>query len=510
MKFYIFFFIFLVIFINIYINKKQKKQTKSELENVKNIVDSYKPTENFSVNNYIDEIFVIVMPQRIKHVKKSMKSYGINPKIINAVKKYNLDQNILLREGVISVPMNLGKVACHLSHVKALKKFLENDKSKLCMIFEDDIQNCFNKKAFEKRFEMMMKKLKSIDFDIIYLGKCHDLCENHDHLDIQLRANSSPLCRHAYIVNKNAAHQIVNNTFPLTEPGDHMVRKLIDEGKLKCITLYPSLFYQNRNVLGTFLNNYGALKECKKRDSYYGDFNMNPFYKVSVSLLNWNRPKNVDNILNIYTQYDVIDDIIVYNNNIKNKYFYKHPKVRVVNSKTNDLRNRYRGAVLAKNKAVLIQDDDILLPEDTIISLANNLLKEPYKLHGIFGRNIGPRYTYESLRNFGPEVDIVLTRAVMSKRSMSKKFLKYTSPLDYLFKNNSQGEVEWNNGEDIVLSLLIEDIYDTKPSVYNLKYKDFEDSTSNDIAIHKRKNHEKFRTKIIEQYVNKIRKKIRK
>lgn len=445
--------LFLFMLIKSLKTKHELKKEKTELQKVKLAVEKYNPKERFDIRKHIDKIFVILMPSRLQHVKRSMKSYGINPKVINAIKKDTLDYPSLYKDGVITTELHLGKVACHLSHVKALKKFLFSKKAKLCMIFEDDIQHCFNRRAFEKRFAMMMDKLKGKEnmFDIIYLGKCHDDCKKQIPIDVQLRTGSSPLCRHAYIVNRKAAHHIVNNTFPMDAPGDNMVRRLIDNGTLKCLTLYPSLFYQNRSVLGTYLNNNGILRECKTKDSYFGDFKLSPFYKVSVVILAENK-ENVMAIIKQYAKYKCVNDIIIFDafdvlTNININHL-KYDHVRVIEG--NNITQRFNEASKhAKNKAVLLQDDDIILPKNTIIELANHLLQEPETVHGIF--------SVTNLLNVNNDVDIISTKAVMCRKSLCRKY--------YRVAGNNTNRKKENN----IFSTVVKSVYKNKPKMYEMQ-----------------------------------------
>src|SRR5438445_13075673 len=53
---------------------------------------------------------------------------------------------------------------------------------------------------------------------------------------------------------------------------------------------------------------------------------------ATVILLNWQRPSNVSTILDVYTRYRRIAEIIVWNNNPELTFTHRHPKVRSVNS----------------------------------------------------------------------------------------------------------------------------------------------------------------------------------
>ena len=225
--------------------------------------------------------------------------------------------------------------------------------------------------------ELLSKELKPFNWDIIYLGKCHDNCGRYTFITNQLVENISPVCRHAYAVTRKGARVILDNTLPIRDSGDGMVKLLITGGYLNGYAITPSLFHQNRKTLGSYLGNTGLLYECSSKINL-GTFDDNPFYKVSVIILNQGSTENTDEIRQNYIKYGVVDDIIVYD----------------INS----------NIVSPKNKAVLIQDNDTLLPENSIVILANILQQKPRIFHRI-----------EDSEN--------LDRAIMMSKKLSKKFI---------------------------------------------------------------------------------------
>jgi hypothetical protein len=65
--------------------------------------------------------------------------------------------------------------------------------------------------------------------------------------------------------------------------------------------------------------------------------------RSSLVILNWQRPDNVRQILDRYTGYGVVDDILVWNNNHDQPFHYAHPKVRCINSDEFGLNTRWLG-----------------------------------------------------------------------------------------------------------------------------------------------------------------------
>src|SRR5207245_1771984 len=70
---------------------------------------------------------------------------------------------------------------------------------------------------------------------------------------------------------------------------------------------------------------------------------------ATVILLNWQRLSNVRTILDVYTRYRWIAEIIVWNNNPELTFTHRHPKVRSVNSGELGLSTRWAAALLASH-----------------------------------------------------------------------------------------------------------------------------------------------------------------
>ena len=100
---------------------------------------------------------------------------------------------------------------------------------------------------------------------------------------------------------------------------------------------------------------------------------------ITVIILNYNRPHNLDKLIPEIINYSDISEIIISHGKKDTEKIINHPKI--INETT--LRNKYYAATryevakLAKNEIILYLNDD-LLPSETLIK---NLLKNYYE-HG--------------------------------------------------------------------------------------------------------------------------------
>jgi len=199
------------------------------------------------LNKYVNKVYIIAMPNRVKYMTDFMNI--INQKNFDFIQP--IDKTTILNPYEYTDNLNLsaGKIACHLSHIKALKTFL-NSSHETCFIFEDDLMLPDGTNV-EKGVDDFFSNLPG-NWEILFLGRCWDWCHDSVVYNKYVCSNPRPLCRHAYVVNKSAAKKLVDYTnIMYMEAGDHMYADLIRKGILQSYSPYESLFIQNRTTLST-------------------------------------------------------------------------------------------------------------------------------------------------------------------------------------------------------------------------------------------------------------------
>ena len=257
MDIYHFIYILILVIIIFYIIRLKYKQDFKK--------ESYSNNNTNQLHHYFSQIYVIVIPDRKEYIKAVMKQIKINPIIFDAILKKDINKQQLLESKFLHPKntVNNGRIACHLSHMTVLEKFLETDKNN-CFIFEDDLQMpVISLEEMNKYINHVMLNIPK-DYDIIYFGRCWDYC----HLDKKITNNLvrcvKPRCRHAYGVSRKGAEKILKYGIPMIHRGgDENIAKHIKKGNIIAYAVTPPLFYQNRRELGTNLGNYSDLQECQ-------------------------------------------------------------------------------------------------------------------------------------------------------------------------------------------------------------------------------------------------------
>lgn len=168
------------------------------------------------------------------------------------------------------------EIACSLSHIKALKTFLEDDKQDYALFLEDDI-SISNIESLETSVKLMPKPK---EWDLLYLGyqqmnmkmplnihlkwllaypilnalklKRYDLQKikrifGRPYNNYWFRAGSHNTS-HAYVVSKSAAKKIIDYNTPVFLQADVVLMDMIVEGKLRAFGLNKPVFYQSDDL----------------------------------------------------------------------------------------------------------------------------------------------------------------------------------------------------------------------------------------------------------------------
>ncbi len=171
---------------------------------------------------------------------------------------------------------------------------------------------------------------------------------------------------------------------------------------------------------------------------------------ITGVILNWKRPLNVERILHGWRTGGLVAEAIVWNNNPGAPF--RHDWAKVVNAGRDlGLYTRFAAACLAQYECVLIQDDDLELPADSLRQLHAAWQRDPEILHGVFGRAPQPDGSYALKLAGDAEVPIVLTRVLLTARRYAAQFFEAARAFDGIQRDGSPA----GNGEDILFSYVV-------------------------------------------------------
>jgi hypothetical protein len=256
------------------------------------------------LNKYFKEIYVIYMPNREKYIRDFFKEIDTKVTFVPAISRDNLPKlSILLKKNIINKyflltglqkskiygypsPLSIEKIennnkyisivkglkgtlALQLSYMKCFEMFLKTKADK-CLIFEDDLILPGGKdkeeaiKKLYNRFESIFgKELENVNWDIVNLGRCQDICSINIKFSENLVIETHPFCTQSVAYSRKVAEETLLNSLPLSNSGDWLMAWFYYNNPLyKCFSVKGILFDQNPD-LGTMLGHYESLPECQ-------------------------------------------------------------------------------------------------------------------------------------------------------------------------------------------------------------------------------------------------------
>ncbi|MDR2724282.1 MAG: glycosyltransferase family 25 protein [Holosporaceae bacterium] len=187
--------------------------------------------------------------ERLDFVRPFIEALGLLTERISAIDGKTLSQKKIKSitdlesyKKIFKMYPEAGTIGCSLSHEKAWRRFLESD-NEFAVIFEDDVQ--FNPQELLETIELLI--IRKTLWDIANFETKHRGCpvkisklNNHKHLVFYLTNVTHAGC---YMVNRNAAHQLLKKFYPIKMPLDHYFTSAW-EFNLKFVGIEPRMVLQ--------------------------------------------------------------------------------------------------------------------------------------------------------------------------------------------------------------------------------------------------------------------------
>ena len=219
----------------------------------------------------------------------------------------------------------------------------------------------------------------------------------------------------------------------------------------------------------------------------------NLYGKISVIILNYNRPHNLVDSLPVLNKYKLIDEIIVLHGDPNFYKDFEHDKV--INIKDFNNNNFYGGARRflhinsVKNNIILFLDDDTLPEEkyinDLYLKLTSNYEKNT--IYGSYRRKCDSTGYNTSSKNY----NTILTPTLMCKKNIIEKYneIYFNKFKDWFIKYKG-------NCEDLSLNVFINKYYNETPEYVPGKIKELDNKS----GYSSKKNHYIVRNNFCKKY----------
>lgn len=234
----------------------------------------------------VDGVYCVTLTrrdERMSNARDFFASINVTPTYIDAIdRKHDLDLPNLMTDcdatGVCKLmpafTLSGGEVACYLSHLKALRTFLDDRRNgrpcRLAVICEDDVKPVGpdDLQAVVNKMQAVMREAAAVDWNVINMGPCLSWCEARGVLGGGAATafdgeRSSSKCSHFIVVNRAGAEAILAHAFPIFNiPYDVKLNILARQHRIRMLEADVPLFTQNRERLKSELNHDDRLVHC--------------------------------------------------------------------------------------------------------------------------------------------------------------------------------------------------------------------------------------------------------
>lgn len=215
------------------------------------------------LQNIVTEYMVVTIPKRKQHVEEFLNALRLeaNGHIHAAVLKDSIEQSVLKSAGTLSShcrPLRNAEIACYLSHMQLYSKIVEYDYTSM-MIFEDDV--AIPSQDISSVFRIVCDDVAKADpnYDIIYFGRCWDLCEKESAVSKDVIRTFYPGCTHSYVVSLSGARKLLTYLGVIQDSLDRSIKKLAYNGMLRCYASKHNMFTQDRKNIASELGHEGEI-----------------------------------------------------------------------------------------------------------------------------------------------------------------------------------------------------------------------------------------------------------
>lgn len=203
------------------------------------------------------QVYVLFIEKRRAYAKALMSRWGFHDAcFMRGMDKSDVDYDKCVSQGLVLPEYKEylrfdpeyvveGKIACHLGHCRILRAFLDQQVHSYALIFEDDLED--QQQDVRRELVQFLSVVPS-NFDLMHLGFVWENRATRMPADAKGRVfrSTEALGRHAYIVTKDTARLLLEQTLPMRDHGDRMNREVYQQCGLRAYQPAEPIFRQDR------------------------------------------------------------------------------------------------------------------------------------------------------------------------------------------------------------------------------------------------------------------------
>ena len=213
----------------------------------------------------VDAVRMVTIPERNTWAERQLELLKCDPEecIWPATTKQEVPR---LEIKVIAPHLNIGEIACYVSHMRLYREMIRNPQWKRLLILEDDIQT--TRYFHIHHVQRALDDLDTLDpeWDMLYLGVCWDMCSNREAFTQRVVRTYFPGCTHAYIISQRGAQRLIHLLYPIQNSLDRAIKGAARAEMLHCYAMEHNMFVQERKELKSELGHEReVLRMCLDR-----------------------------------------------------------------------------------------------------------------------------------------------------------------------------------------------------------------------------------------------------
>lgn len=194
---------------------------------------------------------MIMMPGRGEKEMRMLKREGVLVDKFDAVRP---TPDMIQAAVAPGTKFTKGEVGCNLSHRALWTELLAQPEGSTMLILEDDVELPIHHDRSKPLVDQIAEFMRDVpnDWDIVFLGRCWDVCTACKRINKNMVQTKNALCTHAYALTQPAARLLLASNTPQTQVVDHHIVSLLRKKELKAYAKSPKqLLLQNPQVSST-------------------------------------------------------------------------------------------------------------------------------------------------------------------------------------------------------------------------------------------------------------------
>jgi len=213
------------------------------------------------MEDYFSDVVILSLVTQTKRREKMvrmMPKFGISDYRFFDAKTQGTDSRIMSK-------LITGTQGNLQSNIEIFTETLNLNDDRPLLFFEDDADSILSTESILQEIQRLFILIDKAEEkpDMVYLGKCVDMCSRLELIEDRIYKNSWPLGMHALMIYPKAMREFLS-VKEYTANADVIFKELFQQGKLTPWVYHPSLFFQDVEMQSSFRSRNQSMVNCNE------------------------------------------------------------------------------------------------------------------------------------------------------------------------------------------------------------------------------------------------------